>query len=127
MWSALATGFPMATSVGEATCDYGFHVPMTVTVLREGGLERDPGADAALCCPSDRNFRTVAVAVAIVTTPHVTSQPPVAFACARMTQHNERKNITKNRGRRRQEALPPWPSAPSGQHLPSQQDEDEPL
>ena len=84
MWSALATGFPMATSVGEATCDYGFHVPTTVTILREGGLERDPGADAALCCPSDRNFRTVAVAVAVVTTPHVTSHPPVAFACARM-------------------------------------------
>ena len=69
---------PMATSVGEATRDYGFHVPTTVTILREGGLERDPGADAALCCPSDRNFRTVAVAVAVVTTPHVTSHPPVA-------------------------------------------------
>ena len=40
MWSALATGFPMATSVGEATCDYGFHVPMTVTILREP----NPGA-----------------------------------------------------------------------------------
>ena len=76
MWSALATGFPMATSVGEAACDYGFHVPMALTILREGGLERDPGADAALCCPSDRNFRTVAVAVAVVTTPHVTSHLP---------------------------------------------------
>jgi hypothetical protein len=46
---------------------------------------------------SDRNGR--AVAIAVITTPHVTSHR-VAYACARMTQHNKRKNITKNRGRR---------------------------
>ena len=73
---------------------------------------------------SDRNGW--AVAVAVITTPHATSHR-VAYACARMTQHNERKNITKNRGRRRQEALPPRPSAPPGQHVPTQQDEDGPL
>ena len=42
---------------------------------------------------SDRNGR--AVAIAVITTPHVTSHR-VAYVCARMTRHNKRKNITKN-------------------------------
>ena len=42
---------------------------------------------------SDRNGR--AVAIAVITTPHVTSHR-AAYACARMAQHNKRKNITKN-------------------------------
>ena len=77
---------------GEATRDYCSHGSKNSLGGRPRERPKRRGRRRRSLL-SDRNGR--AVAIAVITTPHVTSHR-VAYVCARMTRHNKRKNITKN-------------------------------